>query len=271
MRARTCVCAPLKHGHRRVQFSVQVLYNFLFQFSIFCAATPLIVRPPCTCVQTHTTPLPSTGTQETHTLLHTHTHTHTQGVTHTHTHTQYTHNFTITHTQFQYTLSIFCAVLCARVRACVHPLSTGTRRVIKSLQLQFSIFCAVLCARVRACVRAYLTPLKHGHKESSIFCTRYFTIFVSSICNLPPGATPPPRRPPTPPPLPGGCTFSVLCEGGGTRRVTCVCACLLKHGHFTISIFNFLCCAVRARTCVCAPLKHGHNARTCVCAPLNEL
>ena len=165
----------------------------------------------------------------------------------------------------------------------------------------------MLCARVRACVRAYLTPLKHGHKESSIFCPRYFTIFYLQFVICPQAPAPPPPGAPQPPPPPspgdarrgegGGGRHSisisifcaVLCArvracvhplSTGTRRVinftiSIFCAVLcarvracvhpLSTGtrrviNFTISIFNFLCCAVRfARTCVCAPLKHGHK------------
>ena len=162
----------------------------------------------------------------------------------------------------------------------------------------------MLCARVRACVRAYLTPLKHGHKESSIFCPRYFTIFYLQfvICpQAPPSPPPPPGAPQPPPPLPGGCQAggggafnfnfnfnfnffcAVLCArvrayvhplSTGTIQFSIFCAVLcarvracvhpLSTGtrrviKITISIFNFLCCAVRARTCVCAPLKHGHK------------
>ena len=116
----------------------------------------------------------------------------------------------------------------------------------------------MLCARVRACVRAYLTPLKHGHKESSIFCPRYFTIFYLQfvIC---PQAPPPPPRPPTPPPprgIPGGCQFqfqfSVLCPPRGCAP--------LKGGteyklQFQFSIFCAVLCA-RVRACV-HPLSTG--------------
>ena len=131
----------------------------------------------------------------------------------------------------------------------------------------------MLCARVRACVRAYLTPLKHGHKESSIFCPRYFTIFYLPGAPLPPppppGARPPPPPPGAPPP-PRGMPISIsifnFLWGGGGVLCGRVRACVhpLSTGtrrviNFTISIFNFLCCAVRACTCVCAPLKHGHK------------